>query len=89
MQYLFRVAQNLTNGGNLSSILSPELEKLTKDTLSRQKISLLSQNSNYNDFGNFYLQRFESNEELDNYIGAPDYGWNENKPGVCFGFKVI
>ena len=35
------------------------------------------------------MQRFQSNEELDNYIGDPDYGWSDKKPGVCFGFKVI
>jgi len=88
VQYLFRVAQNLSNGGNISSILSPELERLSKETLSTDKLNLLSKNSNFKDFGKFYLQRFESNEALDNYISSADYGWGDKK-GVCFGFKVI
>ena len=83
------MAQNLSNGGNVSTIFSPELDRFSTSTISPQKLSLLAQNSNYKDFGKFYMRRFQSNEELDNYIGDPDYGWSDKKPGVCFGFKVI
>ncbi len=40
------------------------------------------------DFGNFYIKRFESNADLDNYIQDPGYGWGD-LDGICFGFKVI
>ena len=48
---------------------------------------MLSSNSEYHDFGNFYLKRFESIEELDAHIEHPDYGWGT--PGICFGFRVF
>ena len=39
-------------------------------------------------FGNFRLKAFESQKELDDYIGSEDYGFGENKEGVCFAFAV-
>jgi len=45
---------------------------------------LLSANSEYKDFGNFYLKKFKSKAELDAYIEDPNYGWGT--PGICFGF---
>jgi hypothetical protein len=87
-QYFYRIAQNISNGGNVSAILSPELEKLTTSSLSPDKVAQLLSNSDLKDFGKFYIQRFESNEELDKYISHPDYGWG-GMPGICFGFKVM
>lgn len=46
-QYLFAVAQNLSNGGNISAILSPELEKFTQSTLGTRKIDMLTEGSEY------------------------------------------
>jgi len=38
-------------------------------------------------FGNFTFKEFESKEELEAYLAAPDYH-TPDKPGMCFGFSV-
>lgn len=39
-------------------------------------------------FGKFYLQAFSSQEELDEYLVHEQYGWEDDRPGICFGFQV-
>lgn len=39
-------------------------------------------------FGKFKLQSFDSQSELDTYIGREDYGFNPEVPGICFAFAV-
>lgn len=43
---------------------------------------------NYEKLGELKLKRFGSNEDLDKYISDENYGKAE-KPGICFGFKVM
>lgn len=43
---------------------------------------------NYDRLGELRLKRFESNEDVDKYISDERYGFAE-KPGICFGFKVV
>ena len=38
--------------------------------------------------GNFSIKRFESNEELDEYIAHPDFGRTADRQAVCYGFKI-
>ena len=38
--------------------------------------------------GRFTFQAFESKEEIDEYISQPGYGWDEDKPGLCFALGV-
>jgi len=39
-------------------------------------------------FGKFTLQSFESQSELDAYIGREDYGFSPDYPGICFAFAI-
>ena len=38
--------------------------------------------------GEFTFQAFQSKEEIDEYVQRPGYGWDEDKPGLCFVFGV-
>lgn len=38
--------------------------------------------------GFFRFQAFESKEEIDAYVSAPGYGWDTDKPGLCFAIGV-
>jgi hypothetical protein len=39
-------------------------------------------------FGNFRVQAFASQADFDSYIKAEGYGFDSDKPGVCFGFEI-
>ena len=38
--------------------------------------------------GRFTYKEFESQDELFDYVRAPGYGWDEDKPAVCFAYEV-
>lgn len=38
--------------------------------------------------GNFHFRAFDNQTELDEYISHHEYGWSEERPGVCFGFSI-
>ena len=39
------------------------------------------------DFGDFKFMEFQSREDLNAYLAAPDY-LTASKPGMCFAFSV-
>lgn len=38
--------------------------------------------------GIFEFKAFDSKEAIDEYVSQPGYGWDEDKPGLCFALGV-
>ena len=38
--------------------------------------------------GNFEFKAFSSKEAIDDYVSQPGYGWDEDKPGLCFAMSI-
>ena len=38
--------------------------------------------------GMFEFKAFKNQKEIDEYVAQPGYGWDEDKPGLCFAFGV-
>lgn len=38
-------------------------------------------------FGEFEFVEFESQEQLFAYVSSEGYGWDEDKPGICYAFE--
>jgi hypothetical protein len=38
--------------------------------------------------GNFSFVAFDNQTQLDEYISHREYGWNAERPGICFGFQI-
>jgi hypothetical protein len=51
-----------------------------------QMLSKLSGLNGLQHFGNFSIIAFDSEEEFDSYIETDGYGYNDETPGICFGF---
>ena len=47
---------------------------------------MLSKNEYY---VNFTFKKFENHQLIMDYIKDPDYMFDKEKPGICFGFSVI
>jgi len=48
-------------------------------------MEMLAQHDN---FINFTFRAFSKHEDILRYIAHPDYMYDENRPGICFGFSV-
>lgn len=38
--------------------------------------------------GNFEFKAFSSKEAIDEYVSQQGYGWDEDKPGLCFAMSI-
>ena len=45
-------------------------------------------NVTVNKFIDFNYKPFGSSEEINEYLGDPDYMMNDQHPGICFGFSI-
>ena len=38
---------------------------------------------------NFTVKKFDSHQQMIDYVASPDYMQNKDNPGLCFGFSII
>jgi len=48
-------------------------------------LQTMTKQINFDKFGEFRIEWYNSKDELDAYISGEDYGSSEDQPGVCFG----